>query len=108
MAFTGVAVKTALGYNQVMITGLSLAATVSGTIGDFGDATADVQLPTGHAALALTDQVIVNKVANGAVVPFTIAKVAGPPIQVSITNADVANASGGLEIWIRKSHKYNA
>lgn len=104
MAFGGVATITELGNLSVRITGPTLALSTAGSIGNFGDATADIQLPTGHAALALTDLVIVNKTVAGVIVPFTVAKVAGPPIQVSVRNADAGNASGALEIYIEKQH----
>lgn len=102
MAFTGAGTLTPLGYNQIMITGVSLAAATAGTIGNTADLGADVKLPAGHAPLTVEDVVVVNQVVAGAVQPFTVAK-SGSPVRATITNVDGGNASGGLEIWIRKS-----
>ena len=110
MAFTGTAVVESITNGLVRITGLSLAAGASGTIGLDGDGTADENLPAGFDPEAYADvstidaiQVLINGVtaattAEGA--SFVVTKAAGP-FQITIAHLDGANASAEMEIYVR-------
>ncbi len=109
MAFTGTAVVELIAGNLVRITGLSLGVSANGTIGLFGDATADENLPdefnpVPYANVSLVDAIQVKVEQDGGGAPlatpaFTIAKAAAP-FQITITNL-VATTSGTLEIYVR-------
>jgi hypothetical protein len=104
MAFTGAAVFANLGSRALLITGLSLAAGADGTLGDNGDATADVQLPATFPAISATETwTIINEIAGGSLQPITFT-IAGPPNQVVINNNDGVNATGGMEIRLINPH----
>lgn len=112
MAFTGTPVVTQISDAKVRITGVSLAAGASGTVGLNGDATAEVELPDAFnpkvydyngtdVPLAASLQVWcvpVSDVANFAI-PIRIVK-AGTPFQITFTNDEAAVASAELEIYI--------
>lgn len=109
MAFTGVAVVEKITDGLVRITGLSLGISAVGTIGLFGDATADENLPddfdpTAYGDVILTDsiQVLVTQDGGGAplaTMVLTIAKAEGP-FQITMTNL-IATTTGTLEIYVR-------
>jgi hypothetical protein len=109
MAFTGTAVVELIAGDLVRITGLSLGISANGTIGLFGDATADENLPDNfnpvpYADVNLSDaiQVLVQQDGSGtplATMMLTVAK-AESPFQITITNL-IATATGGLEIYVR-------
>lgn len=108
MPFTGNATFANVSRRLVRITGLSLAAGASGTIGLDGDVTADEQLPdqfnpTPYADIDLAEaievsMVPVTDVANGMLVRVTKALA---PFQITLQNDDGMNASPELEIWVR-------
>ena len=93
MAFTGVAVVTKIAEELARITGVSLAAGASGTIGLFGSG-ADVELPEGchwgpYDGIDLAEAV---QVAIAPGIALTVAKAAAPFL-VTLTN-DAASALG--------------
>jgi hypothetical protein len=109
MAFTGTATVEKITDSLVRITGLSLGVSEDGTIGLFGDATADENLPddfnpSAYGDVSLVDSIQCSVEQDGSGSPlatpaFTIAKAASP-FQITITNL-VATATGGLEIYVR-------
>ena len=110
MAFTGTAVYETVASNLVRITGLSLAAGASGTIGLFGDGTADENLPDNFNPVDYGDVTVDEAVevgitavtaattAEGA--SFVVTKTTGP-FQIDIAHLDGANASAEMEIFVR-------
>ncbi len=116
MAFTGTPTVTSLGKNTVRITGISLAAAASGTIGLTGGG-AGVSLPANFpsavdaalsaAGLTMADGVDVryNRSSSGGTQAshLTVAKQA-TPFLITLTNPDGANASGSLEIYVQYLH----
>lgn len=100
MAFTGTATKTYLGKNIVRITGLSLAAGASGTIGNYGSG-AEVTLQSSYPTITTSTKVEVVKITLAFVV--SIAK-GGTPVIATFTNTDGGSATGDLEIWIQNVH----
>jgi len=109
MAFTGAAVVELIAGDLVRITGLSLASSTSGTIGLFGDATADENLPdnfnpTPYADVSLSDAIQVKVIQDGtnsplATMVLTIAKTEAP-FQIEIDNL-IGTNTGDLEIYVR-------
>jgi hypothetical protein len=119
MAFTGAATVTSLGKNIARITGLSLGAGASGTIGFAGDVGADVQLPATFPSdeteagavdgLTLLDVIrawYVNDGAAGGAESrhIHVVKTAGPPFRITFTNDNGGAATGEIEIWIETLH----
>lgn len=108
MAFTGAAVFTKISDRLVRVTGLSLALGASGTIGLFGDATADENLPDDFNPIPQGDLTLSDSIdctakftAAGAGTPnLSISKAEGP-FQITIDNNDGANATADLEIYVR-------
>lgn len=116
MAFTGTATVTQISDSIVRITGVSLAASASGTIGFQANASANVKLPSafganaqlytyGGATLSLID--IVSAEANSVAAPsgltaFGISKAGTAQATFAITVLNTfGSASGGLEIYVR-------
>jgi len=109
MAFTGAAVFQKLADNLVRVTGLSLAAAAAGTISLFEGA-GEVKLPDNfnispYSDVDLAEAVEVSltpttSVVNGQKVRVNKTLPAGA-LLVTLTNDDAANASPGLEIYLR-------
>lgn len=112
MAFTGTAVVELVNDRFVRITGLSLAAGASGSIGLTGKSpAAEVTLPAGFQiddtgpSASIGDQLVVHMVPVTAVataVPIQVAK-GGTKHQnfsITLTNNTVGTASPQLEIYV--------
>ena len=99
MAFTGTAVITSLGKHCVRITGLSLAAGASGTIGESTDTGADENLPSNFPALN-ADYTWVNVVDAGSGLGVINHSKGGSPLRITLTNNNAAT-SGTMEIQIQ-------
>jgi hypothetical protein len=110
MAFTGTAVQTAVGVRTSIVTGLSLAAAASGTIGNAGAAGAEVELPSTFPTLSDPETYVeVHETAAGGKRDNPITYViAGTPPLLTITNLDGAKATGALHIRIRGPHTVSA
>lgn len=110
MAFTGSATVTSLGTLVVRITGLSLAASASGTVGLTGGGS-NVSLPTnfpstpdaGAGSLTMADLVDVRfqRATGGTQASFLDVSKTATPFVITITNPDAVNASGPLEIYVQ-------
>lgn len=102
MAWTGAGVNAAMGSTLVRISGLSLAAGATGTIGMNGDAGADHTLPAGFALSATLTFSHVQPLAAGAYLnPLIVTPATGAPLRITVTNQDGANATGNLDILVR-------
>lgn len=117
MAWTGVATQKLLEKYTSRITGLSLAANTTATIGLPGDAGADLQLaapfPTALDAravsngLALAD--VVELQAQAAASPtngpldLTVTK-GGNPFRITVKNNDVVDPTVALELTVKYRH----
>ena len=102
MAFTGTAVKSD-GTYTVRITGLTLAASASGTITASGGA-GDVTLPSTFPTFDADNFIVqINQIAAGATTPIVVTK-DSPFTTITIANSDAINDTGGLEIFIRHVH----
>lgn len=118
MAFTGTPVVKQTTDRKVRITGPTLAADATGTIGLFGDTGADIQLPEAFepkpssyngADLALADVIEartpIPTTDVTAPVPISVSK-GGTPFRISYHN-DLAGGgatSGLLELWIERTN----
>jgi hypothetical protein len=113
MAFTGTATVEKITDSLVRFTGLSLGVSEVGTIGLFGDAGADENLPddfnpSAYGDVSLIDSIQCSVEQDGSGSPlatpaFTIGKSHLPgtsPFRITITNL-VATATGSLEIYVR-------
>lgn len=96
MAFTGTATVVEVGNRTQYITGLSLAASAAGTIGNNGGSS-EVDLPSGSAALS--QAAIVN--IQGA---DTLLKVGYASDEITITNTSGSTASGSIVIQVHVPH----
>lgn len=117
MAFTGTAVVTQITDRIVRITGLSLAATATGTIGLAGatGSAPDVKLPASFnpqrypyngVDLAIADIVSVSVQAAGdtaAAVALSVTKAGADEasFRISVKNPQSSGASAALEMFIR-------
>ena len=116
MAFTGTAAVVQVSDRQVRITGLSLAAAASGTIGLFGatGTAPDVTLPAafkpgvydyGTTDVALASSIRCESVyadTAGGEVTLTVAKTGttAADFRITVTNTDGLTASSGLELYV--------
>lgn len=109
MAFTGVATVKLVTDSLVRITGLSLAGLAVGTIGLFGDAGADVQLPDGFnpepfGDVTLEDAVqswyVMTNPGGGGESRHIHVDKTSPPFRVVYTN-DGALPTADFEIYVR-------
>ncbi len=113
MAFTGTATITMPSDRVCRITGLSLIAAATGTIGLFGGA-AEIDLPEAFqptpysrpgvapagGTIDLAESIRVSIVIAGAApFPVSVTKVAAP-FAATLTNTSGASASGPMEIWV--------
>lgn len=115
MAFVGAAVVKSLGKYMVRITGIHLAGGQSGTIGLYGDAGADVQLPASFPndvdgaakalGLTMTDlcECRLHDLAGGGANPHYHQAQSEPPFRITLTN-DVGNDTPDLDIYIHYLH----
>ncbi len=113
MAFTGAAVVKQVTDGLVRISGLSLAEGDDGTIGLFGDSTADVQLPEGFlpteysrsdgsGPVTLFDSVQCWWVAVGVGGADFIVSKGSPPFQITFDYGGASEAaSAEMEIYVR-------
>lgn len=100
MAFTGTPTVTAVGNRTHYITGLSLAASASGTITNFGGGGGAV-LPSGAATIGASTMVVLQGT-------DTLIKVTQSGGTLTLTNTDGSVASGSLVIQIRTPHTATA
>lgn len=110
MAFTGTPTVTSLGTLVVRVTGVSLAASASGTIGLPGGGS-NVSLPSnfpttpdaGAGTLTMLDLVDVRfqRATGGTQASFLNVAKTNSPFVITISNPDVTNASGPLEIYVQ-------
>lgn len=109
MAFTGSPTFVGTKHTQ-KITGLSLAAASSGTIGSNGDGGADVAMPSAFGSFGASDIVEVSVEQGsagggaGVKVEVTQAGPTGSPLRITLANTHAANASGGLIVWVKRIH----
>lgn len=117
MAFTGTATLTQISDGQVLIKGLSLAATVAGQIGLFGSG-AEIELPEGFKpsiysrggssiALSLSIEVTAQPAAVGVAtaIPLAIVNTGGSTVpdnwRSTITNTHATLATPNLDIMVK-------